>query len=268
MSAQSCGWPACSGSRRRSRQEGRRRPASRAARPFVSRAELLDGAVDLVADQERRPQERVRPRPHLQIRAADAARRARAPGRRPIPGPAPARGRSRTASAPRASRTDRPPLSLLSCPKSPPSHTAAESHHRVYSRSKEIFSRASDFGRRHTCACSAAGRAPRTAGATLRGDPLGRARRACPVDDRLVGAGREGAVRARADSRPRRASVRIDLPAIQRHVLLLGIEVPNAYLAIDTRDARTVVYLPHRSEAFERSSGRRLSARMRTPRSR
>ena len=39
---------------------------------------------------------------------------------------------------------------------------------------------------------------------------------------------------------------------------LSAIEVPNAYLAIDTRDARTVVYLPHRSEAFERSSGRRL----------
>lgn len=39
---------------------------------------------------------------------------------------------------------------------------------------------------------------------------------------------------------------------------LSAIEVPNAYLAIDTRDARTIVYLPHRSEAFERSSGRRL----------
>jgi Xaa-Pro aminopeptidase len=36
--------------------------------------------------------------------------------------------------------------------------------------------------------------------------------------------------------------------------------VPNAYVEIDTRDARTVVYLPHRNEAHERSSGARLSA--------
>jgi Xaa-Pro aminopeptidase len=36
--------------------------------------------------------------------------------------------------------------------------------------------------------------------------------------------------------------------------------VPNAYLELDTRDARTVVYLPHRNEAHERSSGARLSA--------
>jgi Xaa-Pro aminopeptidase len=36
--------------------------------------------------------------------------------------------------------------------------------------------------------------------------------------------------------------------------------VPNAYVEIDTRDARTVVYLPHRSEVHERSSGARLSA--------
>jgi Xaa-Pro aminopeptidase len=35
--------------------------------------------------------------------------------------------------------------------------------------------------------------------------------------------------------------------------------VPNAYLEIDTRDARTVVYLPHRDEGHERSSGSRLS---------
>ena len=36
--------------------------------------------------------------------------------------------------------------------------------------------------------------------------------------------------------------------------------MPNAYVEIDTRDARTVVYLPHRSEALERSSGARLCA--------
>ena len=41
---------------------------------------------------------------------------------------------------------------------------------------------------------------------------------------------------------------------------LSGIEVPNAYLEIDTRDARTVVYLPHRNPAAERSAGARLSA--------
>ena len=41
---------------------------------------------------------------------------------------------------------------------------------------------------------------------------------------------------------------------------LSGIEVPNAYLEIDTRDGRTVVYLPHRNPAAERSAGARLSA--------
>lgn len=41
---------------------------------------------------------------------------------------------------------------------------------------------------------------------------------------------------------------------------LAGVEVPNAYVEIDTRDARTVVYLPRRDEAHERSSGPRLSA--------
>jgi Xaa-Pro aminopeptidase len=41
---------------------------------------------------------------------------------------------------------------------------------------------------------------------------------------------------------------------------LSGLEVPNAYLEIDTRDARTVVYLPHRSEHLKRSGGPRLSA--------
>ena len=41
---------------------------------------------------------------------------------------------------------------------------------------------------------------------------------------------------------------------------LCGIEVPNAYLEIDTREARSTVYLPHRNEAAERSGGPRLSA--------
>ncbi len=41
---------------------------------------------------------------------------------------------------------------------------------------------------------------------------------------------------------------------------LSGVEVPNAYLEIDTRDARSILYLPHRSEAAERSGGTRLSA--------
>jgi Xaa-Pro aminopeptidase len=41
---------------------------------------------------------------------------------------------------------------------------------------------------------------------------------------------------------------------------LSGIEVPNAYLEIDTTDARSVMYLPHRNKELERSSGRTLSA--------
>jgi Xaa-Pro aminopeptidase len=41
---------------------------------------------------------------------------------------------------------------------------------------------------------------------------------------------------------------------------LSGIEVPNAYLEIDTRDARSVVYVPHRNEAVERGAGARLCA--------
>ena len=41
---------------------------------------------------------------------------------------------------------------------------------------------------------------------------------------------------------------------------LSGIEVPNAYLELDTCDGRTVVYLPHRNPAAERSAGARLSA--------
>jgi len=41
---------------------------------------------------------------------------------------------------------------------------------------------------------------------------------------------------------------------------LAGIEVPNAYLEIDTRDGRSVLYLPHRNEGWERSAGPRLSA--------
>jgi Xaa-Pro aminopeptidase len=41
---------------------------------------------------------------------------------------------------------------------------------------------------------------------------------------------------------------------------LTGIEVPNAYLEIDTTDARSVIYLPHRNEESERGGGPRLSA--------
>jgi Xaa-Pro aminopeptidase len=41
---------------------------------------------------------------------------------------------------------------------------------------------------------------------------------------------------------------------------LSGLEVPNAYLELDTRDARSVVYLPHRNPAAERSGGVRLCA--------
>ena len=41
---------------------------------------------------------------------------------------------------------------------------------------------------------------------------------------------------------------------------LTGIEVPNAYLELDTRDARSVIYLPRRNDAWERSAGPRLSA--------
>ena len=41
---------------------------------------------------------------------------------------------------------------------------------------------------------------------------------------------------------------------------LTGIEVPNAYLELDTRDARSTIYLPHRNEAGEASGGSRLSA--------
>jgi Xaa-Pro aminopeptidase len=41
---------------------------------------------------------------------------------------------------------------------------------------------------------------------------------------------------------------------------LTGLEVPNAYVEIDTHDARTVVYLPRRSGAIERGTGPRLSA--------
>jgi Xaa-Pro aminopeptidase len=41
---------------------------------------------------------------------------------------------------------------------------------------------------------------------------------------------------------------------------LCGIEVPNAYLEIETRDATSTIYLPHRNEAAERSGGARLSA--------
>ena len=41
---------------------------------------------------------------------------------------------------------------------------------------------------------------------------------------------------------------------------LTGLEVPNAYLEIDTRDAHSTIYLPHRNEANERSGGTRLSA--------
>jgi Xaa-Pro aminopeptidase len=41
---------------------------------------------------------------------------------------------------------------------------------------------------------------------------------------------------------------------------LCGVEVPNAYLEIDTREARSTIYLPHSNEAAERSGGRRLSA--------
>ena len=97
-----------SGSRRRSRQAGRRRSASPGQAVRVA-AELLDSAVYLVADQERRPEERMRPRPHLQVGAADADVVHAHPDLARSPAPAPARGRSRTASAPRASRTDRPP---------------------------------------------------------------------------------------------------------------------------------------------------------------
>ena len=41
---------------------------------------------------------------------------------------------------------------------------------------------------------------------------------------------------------------------------LTGLEVPNAYVEIDTRDGRTTVYLPHRNVAGEESGGSRLSA--------
>jgi Xaa-Pro aminopeptidase len=41
---------------------------------------------------------------------------------------------------------------------------------------------------------------------------------------------------------------------------LAGIEVPNAYLEIDARDGRSVLYLPRRNEGWERSAGPRLSA--------
>ena len=41
---------------------------------------------------------------------------------------------------------------------------------------------------------------------------------------------------------------------------LTGVEVPNAYLEIDTVTERSVLYLPRRNEAVERSAGRRLSA--------
>lgn len=41
---------------------------------------------------------------------------------------------------------------------------------------------------------------------------------------------------------------------------LSGLEVPNAYLEIDTRDGRSIVYLPHRNASAERQAGPRLSA--------
>lgn len=41
---------------------------------------------------------------------------------------------------------------------------------------------------------------------------------------------------------------------------LTGLEVPNAYVEIDTRDGRSTVYLPHRNLAGERSGGTRLCA--------
>jgi Xaa-Pro aminopeptidase len=41
---------------------------------------------------------------------------------------------------------------------------------------------------------------------------------------------------------------------------LTALEVPNAYLELDAGTGRSVVYLPHRNEAAERSGGARLSA--------
>ena len=41
---------------------------------------------------------------------------------------------------------------------------------------------------------------------------------------------------------------------------LTGIEVPNAYLEVDTSDARSVLYLPRRNADVERGTGARLSA--------
>jgi Xaa-Pro aminopeptidase len=41
---------------------------------------------------------------------------------------------------------------------------------------------------------------------------------------------------------------------------LTALEVPNAYLEIDTTTDRSTLYLPRRNEAVERSAGRRLSA--------
>ncbi len=41
---------------------------------------------------------------------------------------------------------------------------------------------------------------------------------------------------------------------------LTGLEVPNAYLEIDTRDGRSTIYLPHRNVASEVSGGARLCA--------
>ncbi len=41
---------------------------------------------------------------------------------------------------------------------------------------------------------------------------------------------------------------------------LTGVEVPNAYLEIDTVTDRSVLYVPRRNEGVERSAGRRLSA--------
>jgi Xaa-Pro aminopeptidase len=41
---------------------------------------------------------------------------------------------------------------------------------------------------------------------------------------------------------------------------LTGLEVPNAYLEIDTREAHATVYLPHRNLAGERGGGARLCA--------
>ena len=200
------------------REGRRRRRAGLAARTAF--AELLDGPIDLVTDQERGAQKGMRTRPTSSGRSRTRRRHGRGHG--PLPRWQSARGRSmRTASAPRASRIGR-------LPSAPLRQDGRESARPlkptvVYSRGKEIFSRLRISIAPTSAPCSAGRRARRSAAPACE---LGFG----PLRRRRTGRRRQRGGRPRGsapfgpafDARPRRASLDVDVPAAQRSLLPLG----------------------------------------------